>query len=73
MKKVKGSLIRSRDKWIDEGEKPTSFFLNLENRNFIPKVQKENGDIISDQENVWQKLNYSMKTFTSIEKRITLI
>ena len=56
VKKVKGSLIRSRAKWIEEGEKPSSYFLNLENRNFtskiIPKIQADNGDIISKQEDV---------------------
>ena len=36
-KKLKGSFIRSRAKWIDEGEKPTRYFCNLENRNFVSK------------------------------------
>lgn len=36
--KLMGNLIRSGAKWINEGEKPTSYFLNLENRNFTNKV-----------------------------------
>ena len=48
--KLKGNIIRSRVKWIEEGEKPTSYFLNLENRNFtskiIPKVVKDNREVI---------------------------
>ena len=38
------NIVRSRAKWVNEGEKPTKYFLNLENRNFtnkiIPKIQK---------------------------------
>lgn len=30
--KSKGAQIRSRAKWIDEGEKNSSYFLRLENR-----------------------------------------
>ena len=29
-KKGKGSIIRSKCKWIERGEKPTAFFFNLE-------------------------------------------
>lgn len=36
--KLIGNLIRSRAKWINEGEKPTIYFINLENRNFTKKV-----------------------------------
>ena len=36
-KKMEGILIRSRTKWIDEGEKSNKYFCNLENRNFISK------------------------------------
>lgn len=37
-----GNLIRSRAKWINEGEKPTSYFLNLENKNFTNNVIPKN-------------------------------
>ena len=40
-------IVRSRAKWLYEGEKS-----NLEKRNFVPKamcfIQKENGDIVLD-------------------------
>ena len=35
--KMEGVLLRSRARWIDSGEKPTKYFLNLEKRNFINK------------------------------------
>ena len=36
-KKLQGTLVRSRARWVDQGEKPTRYFCNLENRNFISK------------------------------------
>ena len=48
--KLKGNLLRSKAKWVMEGEKPSHYFCNLESRKFtnkiIPNFQKENGDII---------------------------
>ena len=51
-----GNIVRSRAKWTDEGEKPTKYFLNLENRHYtnkiIPKLIKdeESSDEIINQE-----------------------
>ena len=39
--KLKGSLIRARWQQLSEGEKPSKFFLNLENRNFVSKHIRE--------------------------------
>ena len=36
-KKGKGSIIRSKCKWIERGEKPTAFFFNPEKRNYNRK------------------------------------
>lgn len=50
---LKGQCIRSKAKWIEEGEKPTKYFLSLESRNYIskqiPRIQKDDGSIITDQ------------------------
>ena len=32
-KKTKGIILRSKAKWVEEGEKNTKYFLNLEKRN----------------------------------------
>ena len=52
-KKFQGIILRSKLQWITEGEKPTKYFCNLESKNFtnkiIPKIQKENGKVISNQ------------------------
>lgn len=68
--KVNGCMVRSRAKWINEGEKPSNYFLNLENRHFtnkiIPKViivendvQREiikQEDILMEVENFYRNL-----------------
>ena len=50
---MQGILIRSRAQIIEDDEKPTNFFCNLEKHNFtsklIPKLEKQDGEIISDQ------------------------
>lgn len=39
--KMEGHMIRSRAKWVEEGEKPTRYFCNLENRNYLNKTIKK--------------------------------
>ena len=39
--KLQGALIRSRWQFQSLGEKPTNFFLNLENKNYISKHIRE--------------------------------
>ena len=34
---AQGSIVRSRARWIEEGEKSTSYFFNLEKQNAIKK------------------------------------
>ena len=36
-RKLDGVRIRSKAKWVDEGEKVTNYFCNLENRDFVSK------------------------------------
>ena len=54
--KLKGQLVRSRLQWLEDGEKPSKYFLNLEKKNFIEKtirkVRLNNGEVITDQENI---------------------
>ena len=49
--KAKGAIIRSRARWVEDGEKNTSYFFNLEKRQYskkcISKLRNDNGDIIS--------------------------
>ena len=36
--RIKGNLVRSRIQWLHEGEKPSKYFSNLENKHFIEKT-----------------------------------
>ena len=36
-RKLEGVRIRSKAKWVDEGEKVTNYFCNLEHRHFVSK------------------------------------
>ena len=51
-KKVDGTIMRPRAKWIYEGEQNSKYFCNLEKRQFVQKamcfIQKDDGDIIYD-------------------------
>ena len=55
-KKMDGHFIRSRAKFIEEGEKPSKFFCSLEKHNFtskiIPKLEMPDGNIISNQHDI---------------------
>ena len=39
--KGNGSIVRSKTKWTEQGEKPTKYFFNLERRNYDHKTIKE--------------------------------
>ena len=54
--KMQGILIRSRANIIENGEKPTKFFCNLETNNYTSKtinvLEQENGVLITNQEEI---------------------
>lgn len=53
---MKGQIVRVRAKWIEEGEKPTKYFLALEKRNYInktvSKIANDNGVLIINQQEI---------------------
>ena len=55
-KKIQGMMVRSRIKWAIDGEKPSKYFCNLENRNFVDRsmsvLERENGDMIFEQDEI---------------------
>ena len=61
-KKMDGHFIRSRAQFIEEGEKPSKFFCNLEKNNFtskiIPKLEMPDGSIISNQKEILKQTKY---------------
>lgn len=52
-KKAEGMMIRSKVRWLNEGERNSKYFCNLENRNFVNKavsfLDKGEDGIITDQ------------------------
>ena len=63
------AYIRSRVKWIEQGEKNTAFFLNLENQhqnnNCIAKLKDENGHIAQDDKSILSQIeSFYAKLYT---------
>ncbi len=52
--KLRGHFIRSRAKWVDEGEKPTKYFCHLESRNFLNKIIKK--VVVSEETTLYNQL-----------------
>ena len=52
LKRMEGVKVRSRARWVEEGEKPSRYFCDMENRHFtskmMPKLVRTNGTIASD-------------------------
>ena len=68
-KKMEGVKLRSKAKWVDEGEKKIQYFCNLENRNFIskcmPTLISNTGEIIKEQNSILQETkNFYQNLFT---------
>ena len=71
--KAKGAQIRSREKWVELGEKNNSYFLYLEKQRQVKKsisklldennkVIKEQGEILNTIKDYYEKLYTSKKT-----------
>jgi exonuclease III len=54
----KGTILRSKAKWIEEGEKPTKYFFSLEKQNYIKKhvrkLKLPDGSTTTDPEEILQ-------------------
>ena len=65
---IAGTMIRSKARWIEHGEKPTNYFCNLENRNFITKTIAKleiDGQLISEPEEILkQQANFYKKLYS---------
>ena len=56
---LEGAVLRSKLKWIEDGEKSTKFFFGMEKSRQTKKIMKQvfkpNGEIVSDQKNILQE------------------
>ena len=74
MEKARGAQIRSRIKWIEDGEKNTKYFLGLEktrgNKNTMTSIRKDNGTVETDQSNILrEQYQYFSKVYNQTPKR----
>ena len=74
--RMEGVLIRSRARWVGDGEKVSSFFCSLEKRNYINKritQLNKNGNIITNERDIESEVKdffsklYDEKCVTDVE------
>ena len=74
---IKGAMIRSRSKWLNEFEKPTKFYLNLEKWNYvektIKKLEKSTGEILTDQKQILNEVKIFYEKLFSNQDNISSI
>ena len=72
--KLQGLIIRSKSNWVEQGEKPTRYFLNLESRNYLNKTIKRvdcNGNIITNQKEILAEVkNFYENLYSSREEEL---
>ena len=74
-KKLRGTLVRARARWVDQAEKPSRYFCNLENRHFISKrmtsLISDNGNEVTDFNRINEEvLMFYKKLYSSREDDI---
>ena len=56
--KLNGAIVRSRIKWVEQGEKSSKFFFSMEKNNFVKKhirkLQTKTGEIITNPKEIAQ-------------------
>ena len=81
--KANGVFIRSKASWIEDGEKNTKLFLQIEKRNFnskyIKALQMDNGDIVKGKDKIlaeeerYYKLLYKAQEVKSCKNNCSLL
>ncbi|GFR81442.1 LINE-1 reverse transcriptase homolog [Elysia marginata] len=58
--KTRGAIVRSRTKWVEQGEKNTKYFLNIEKRrasnNLIKQLKNEAHEVIKDPHEILEEI-----------------
>ena len=67
-------LIRSRARWIGEGEKVSKYFCNLEKRHYtskiIRKIEKQDGTIVTEHDDIVKETKYFYEHLYKQEEQI---
>ena len=72
--KMEGAKVRSRAKWLNEGEKPTNYFCNLENHNFMSKTMNcllsSAGNVLKSQSEVLKEVElfYHLYSYREVDQ-----
>ena len=66
-RKGQGSILRSKTRWIEEGEKPTNYFFHLERRNYnlktIKKLERSQGEFLTKEKDILKEI---VKLYASV-------
>ena len=58
--KGKGAILRSKARWVEQGEKPLKYFFNLEKSNFnrkvITEIKREDGKTIVEEHEILKEI-----------------
>ena len=70
MEKINGAIVRSKVKWVEEGEKSSKFFFDLEKQNYIKKqvrkLKLSSGIVTTDPEKIKAEMEkYYSKLYKS--------
>jgi len=61
-RKGQGSILRSKTRWIEEGEKPTNYFFHLERRNYnlktIKKLERSQGEFLTKEKDILKEIEF---------------
>ena len=64
--RLRGVLLRSRARWVEDGEKVSSYFCSLEKRNYVnkcmSKISLNNDHVITDRNEIVNEVNNFYKT-----------
>lgn len=74
-KKLRGHILRSKVQLIEDGEKPSKFFCNLEKHNYlskvIPKLEKDTSEVVTSQSEIIQEIhNYYKDLYSCKDKEL---
>ena len=72
---TKGLIIRSKVRWLEEGEKCTKYFCNLENRFWrkktISRVQDSQGNVITDPDRISKEIHsFYCNLYSNFEREV---
>lgn len=64
-RQLQGHVIKSRARWIEEGENSSKYFYNLESRNLLNKtiknIEVEGTEMVHDQSEILESVKYYYK------------